>query len=77
MGRPVLISDCTPWKNLEEKGIGWELPLSDIKNFMQKVVMAAEWNQQQFDEFCLASWQFALTYIRDSELKEQYLKLFK
>ncbi|MFN8207191.1 MAG: glycosyltransferase [Bacteroidales bacterium] len=26
-GLPVLISDKTPWKNLQEKGIGWDLPL--------------------------------------------------
>jgi glycosyltransferase involved in cell wall biosynthesis len=27
-GCPVLISDRTPWRNLAEKGIGWDLPLA-------------------------------------------------
>jgi glycosyltransferase involved in cell wall biosynthesis len=26
-GCPVLISDQTPWRDLEEKGVGWDLPL--------------------------------------------------
>jgi len=26
-GLPLLISDTTPWRNLEVKGIGWDLPL--------------------------------------------------
>ena len=26
-GCPVLISDQTAWRNLEEKGAGWDLPL--------------------------------------------------
>ena len=26
-GIPVLISDQTPWRGLEAKGIGWDLPL--------------------------------------------------
>lgn len=28
-GLPILISDTTPWRNLYEQGIGWDLPLSD------------------------------------------------
>lgn len=27
-GVPILISDATPWRNLREQGIGWDLPLS-------------------------------------------------
>lgn len=34
-GVPVLISDRTPWKDLEEKGIGWVRPLGDIQGYVQ------------------------------------------
>ena len=30
---PVVISDTTPWRNLEQLGIGWDLPLSDPDAF--------------------------------------------
>jgi len=33
VGCPVLISDQTPWRNLEAEGVGWDLPLEDIGEF--------------------------------------------
>lgn len=32
-GLPILIADTTPWRNLQEQGIGWDLPLSDPSAF--------------------------------------------
>jgi len=32
-GSPALISDRTPWQNLEEHGVGWSVPLSEPKRF--------------------------------------------
>ena len=33
VGTPVLISDATPWRNLADQGIGWDLPLADPAAF--------------------------------------------
>ena len=32
-GCPVLISDRTPWRNLQEKGVGWDIPLEEEERF--------------------------------------------
>lgn len=32
-GLPILISDTTPWRNLQEQGIGWDLPLNNPNAF--------------------------------------------
>ena len=32
-GCPVLISDQTPWRNLEDEGAGWDIPLSQTERF--------------------------------------------
>lgn len=40
-GCPVLISDQTPWRNLEAEGVGWDIPLGDTEGFrsvLQKCV---------------------------------------
>ena len=29
VGTPMLISDNSPWKNLQEKGFGWEISLNE------------------------------------------------
>lgn len=34
VGTPVLISDKTPWRKLEEKGFGWDLSLLNPKDFV-------------------------------------------
>jgi glycosyltransferase involved in cell wall biosynthesis len=36
-GTPVLIADTTPWRNLEEHGAGWELPLNSEQAFADKI----------------------------------------
>ena len=36
-GLPVIISNNTPWCNLEEKGIGWDLDLSDKPSILKTV----------------------------------------
>jgi glycosyltransferase involved in cell wall biosynthesis len=32
-GCPVLVSDQTPWRNLEAEGVGWDLPLTEPERF--------------------------------------------
>jgi glycosyltransferase involved in cell wall biosynthesis len=33
-GCPVLISDQTPWRDLDQAGVGWDLPLDKPERFM-------------------------------------------
>jgi glycosyltransferase involved in cell wall biosynthesis len=37
VGTPVLISDNTPWRNLESQGYGWDLPLDNPKLFIRAI----------------------------------------
>lgn len=49
-GLPILIADTTPWRNLQEQGIGWDLPLSNPDAFStvidQLAVMPADKHQE-------------------------------
>lgn len=40
-GTPVLLSDTTPWRNLHELQVGWDLPLEDIEGFRNAIDEAA------------------------------------
>ena len=33
VGTPVLISDKTPWTDLDKKGLGWDIKLDSIEQF--------------------------------------------
>ena len=36
-GCPILISDRTPWRGLEEKGVGWDIPLDQPRLYSQVI----------------------------------------
>lgn len=36
-GLPTLISDTTPWRNLEEQGLGWDISLNKSENFIKAI----------------------------------------
>ena len=37
VGTPVLISDNTPWRNLEENDLGWDINLNEIDKFVNAI----------------------------------------
>ncbi|MGC5703641.1 glycosyltransferase family 4 protein [Pseudomonas sp. NFXW11] len=49
-GTPVLLSDRTPWRDLEELGAGWVLPLDSHIIFSQKIDALAELSLEQRQE---------------------------
>ena len=50
-GLPVLISDQTPWRNLETQGIGWDLPLDDKGAFVKAIEQAHAMSADDYAEF--------------------------
>ncbi len=42
VGTPVLISNNTPWKNLEINGLGWDLPLTNNNVFKDAILRARD-----------------------------------
>lgn len=75
-GRPVIISDQTPWRNLSQYKAGWDLPLTAPQQFVQAIETAAAMDQQTFNEWCKGAWNYCRNYNETSGTKEQYLKLF-
>lgn len=46
-GTPVLISNETPWVDLEKHGLGWNIPLSDVDGFIEVLNIMAGMNPDQ------------------------------
>lgn len=76
VGRPVLISDQTPWRNLESRRAGWDLPLDNPSAFIDTLEQIAEMDNEDFQSWCNGAWQLANEYVIKNDLKNQYLKLF-
>jgi len=75
-GRPVLISDQTPWLGLPGKKAGWDLPIDDPAAFTTVMEKVAGWDQATFDEWGRSAWCYAQTFIQNPELRIQYAGLF-
>ncbi len=75
-GRPVLISDQTPWLHLSNLNIGWDLPLDETAAFINCIEKGALWNQQEFDKFAGAAWKYAKDFINQPTLTKPYYQLF-
>ncbi len=76
VGRPVLISDQTPWLHLEEAKAGWHLPLQQKEKFIAVIEETAALNQAEFDSYAMNAWQFARKFINGTELIKPYYHLF-
>lgn len=75
-GRPVLISDQTPWRNLSERHAGWDLPLDDPSAFVQVLQQVADMNNDEFQQWSNGAWQYAKDFAASSGLKEKYREMF-
>ncbi|MEM6804604.1 MAG: glycosyltransferase, partial [Bacteroidota bacterium] len=75
-GCPVLISDQTPWRNLSEKKIGWDVDLNDREKFKDSLSLALAMEQKEWETWSRASWNFCKEYLLNSQTKEQYMALF-
>lgn len=66
-GCPVLVSDRTPWRNLEQKGIGWDLPLGNIDAFRDIIQHVVDMGELAHSEMRKRSRAFAREWIRNSD----------
>ena len=76
-GCPVLISDQTPWRGLEERGVGWDLPLSETSRFRDVIEKCVAMGAEEFARRSAAAQSFALDIVRDENLREQSRRLFQ
>jgi glycosyltransferase involved in cell wall biosynthesis len=76
LGRPVIISDQTPWRHLQDQQAGWDLPLHDSAGFEQAIECLAATNQTAFDNYCINAHRFAADFYNQLNSKQKYLQLF-
>ena len=76
MGRPVLISDQTPWRDLSIAGIGWDVPLSDREGFIEALKQMLNMDQNQFDHMCINCLNYASDFHSGTDLVNRYKNLF-
>jgi glycosyltransferase involved in cell wall biosynthesis len=77
VGLPVIISDQTPWKNLQKLQIGFDLPLNDSTLFSQKIDFFARMDQTEYQIWSDNAFLFAKKFIEEQQYTTKYDKLLQ
>jgi glycosyltransferase involved in cell wall biosynthesis len=77
-GCPVLLSNLTPWRDLEAHGAGWSLPLSEPGRFRELIEELADLPEGEYTKLRERALRYAALKRRDNELAvRQHRELFR
>jgi glycosyltransferase involved in cell wall biosynthesis len=70
---PVIISDQTPWRDLERKQVGWDIGLSDEKKFTKVLQFCVDLDDREYKILSKNSFQYGKDTSNNKEdLKKNY-----
>lgn len=75
-GLPVLISDQTPWSEVQKREIGWVFPLSSLEPFVEAIQEASNWTAEQHEAIARRAQLFAFEKATDSDILAHNRDLF-
>jgi len=75
-GRPVVISDQTPWRHLEKDFAGFDLPLESPQLFLDTIARLAQMDESAYKTWTDGASKKGNQIAADDEPRKQHLKMF-
>jgi len=75
-GVPLLISDRTPWRDLERRGLGWDIPLDKNTQFVASIEACFCKSANEYDIWRARIRAWAMENIANAEAVEQNRRIF-
>jgi glycosyltransferase involved in cell wall biosynthesis len=75
-GLVPIISDHTPWRNLEKIGAGWDLPLDDKKAYIEAINKLYFMSNEEYTKKSLATIKYIASKLDVKKLAKDYTNLF-
>lgn len=75
-GCPVLISDQTPWRDLENYGCGWALPLNAPEAFKEVITRCVYMDYFEHTQLVKKAYQFSEKVRKDEKIVLQNREIF-
>ncbi|MCQ6341471.1 glycosyltransferase family 4 protein [Bacillus mycoides] len=75
-GCPVIISDQTPWKNFENEGAGWTIPLEKEETFIAALNDIVHMDSEEFQQLSRSASEYAVKMFFCEEILKQNRDLF-
>lgn len=74
--RPVILSNQTPWRNLQHENVGFDISLNEKVKFIEAIEMLVNLNQHEFDVMSKTCISYINHQLNVEKIKAKYLKLF-
>jgi glycosyltransferase involved in cell wall biosynthesis len=75
-GLPLVISDRTPWRNLNDKNIGWDISLEESASWLVQLNDCVKMREEEYEEMSQAASKYAEDYRKSRNTQAGYQKLF-
>lgn len=76
VGVPILISDNTPWRNLQSNKIGWDLNLNNKADWIKALLYALKMKDDEYKLYAKNCINFANKWLNNQNLIDKYSELF-
>jgi glycosyltransferase involved in cell wall biosynthesis len=76
-GCPLIISDRTPWLELEEKGVGWDLPLEDKQRWKDVLQKCVAMDIEEYRNLSARAREFAESWLADESLEKDTITVIE
>ena len=76
VGTPVIISDQTPWTDVNENEAGWAIPLASKQSFVDKIQDIVNMDEATFDVLSKNALKYVSEKTRIDRLREKYDETF-
>ena len=76
-GCPVLIGDRTPWRNLTQRGVGWDLPLARTEPMREALREAIAMDGDEHRQMSHRARDFALEYLARDDAADRNAAMFR
>jgi glycosyltransferase involved in cell wall biosynthesis len=73
---PVIISDQTPWRNLKDQKVGFDIPLIDKNSFTIAIEKFANMSQDEYMIWSNNAKEYAIKFYNNQDYSNSYKSLF-
>lgn len=73
-GCPLVISDRTPWRQLEKSGIGWDIPLNE-EDWVAVLNKCVAMNNDEYQHMSTAARSFAVSWLCDPSVESANVRV--
>lgn len=75
-GCPVIISDQTPWLDLESNKLGFDISLEKNKEFIEAIEQFCDMSEAEYNVWAASAFNYAKKFVENPEVLEQNIALF-